>query len=168
MKSLNTQSNYTSNRQKQLRSAVSQENLRATVLKGGMMNTLQVTNVDDEGERNLETNSIRPFIMMNKRGSVPTVNENSLYKSPPVLLHMTLDTHGMRTRLAESFETEPQQLRHELPKHQRILKFDDDSRPVSILNEHNWVRGGYEGPKGKHMKIPSNVGSMLKMKLEDI
>lgn len=42
----------------------------------------------------METNSMKPFIMMNKRGSVPinAMNEISLYKSPPVLLHMTLDT----------------------------------------------------------------------------
>lgn len=37
---------------------------------------------------------MKPFIMMNKRGSVPTnaMNEANLYKSPPVLFHMTLDT----------------------------------------------------------------------------
>jgi len=79
------------------------------------MTAIQITNVDDEGDRNVETNSMKPFIMMNKRGSLPTgaMNDTSLYKSPPVLLHMTLDTQAMRTRLADSFETEPQQLRHE-------------------------------------------------------
>jgi len=75
-------------------------------------------------------------------------------------------------------------LRHEegRSKHQRLINFatgdEDDSRPVSIMNDFNWARKGYEGTKGKRDKksiqtlkpaqkvTTSNV--MLKNRLEEI
>lgn len=75
-------------------------------------------------------------------------------------------------------------MRHEegLRMHQRLINFatgdEDDSRPVSIMNDFNWARKGYEGTKGKHEKksvktlkpahkvTTSNV--ILKNRLEEI
>lgn len=110
---LNTQSNYTSSRQKQdgLRSALSQDNLKigkASVVRGGMMNLTNpntlLNHVEDEGVHYVETNSIKPYIMMNKRSSVPTVKDHIHYKSPE---NLTIDSQLFRNKMADSFETEP-------------------------------------------------------------
>ena len=68
---------------------MSQDNLKigkAPVGRGGMMNLTNsntlLNHVEDEGVHYVETNSIKPYIMMNKRSSVPTVKDHSLYKSP--------------------------------------------------------------------------------------